>query len=501
MLNLGKVCVAIVAVCSMAWGAGVKASVDTVEVVEGNAVQLYLKATGGVAEFPTIDAVGDAPVVGRSQSSSHNLSIINGAMQQEQSTTQILQFVPKRSMTVPSYTVKIDDQTYKTEPIEIKVVKASASLGHTNEPFSLQMQTKNTQVSVGESFAVTVYFALQNNVRLSGDVQYTPPSFTGFTVSNEAQKQPYMKAEYRIQEVQYILTPQAEGNYTISPAGAAIGLPDRSTRDIFGMGFGTSWKHISSNVLQIEVLPQVKQSDLLGDFTLDSSIDTQESKANKPVNLSVTIEGKGSLENFEFPKYDIDGVTVYTDEAKRETSVVGGELHSKYTKSFAFISEEDFTIPERTFSVLTPGEKELKTLKVKAYDVTIKSNNKTQAPSEAKPSHAVVQSNTEQPQEVKKEKKKEVLAEQKTEGMSLSWWMLVVAFVLGALLMGVWRQILKGMRTKTYTDEEALKRLYAHVSEDPAVEEMVRKLYAKKRGDKSVQIDKKALKQMLDRFG
>ena len=211
--------------------------------------------------------------------------------------------------------------------------------------------------------------------------------------------------------------------------------------------------------------------------------------------------GKGSLENFEFPKYDIDGVTVYTDEAKRETSVVGGELHSKYTKSFAFISEEDFTIPERTFSVLTPGEKELKTLKVKAYDVTIKSNNKTQAPSEAKPSHAVVQSNTEQPQEVKKEKKKEVLAEQKTEGMSLSWWMLVVAFVLGALLMGVWRQILKGMRTKTYTDEEALKRLYAHVSEDPAVEEMVRKLYAKKRGDKSVQIDKKALKQMLDRFG
>jgi hypothetical protein len=481
----------------MAFGAGVKASVDTVEVVEGNAVQLYLKATGGVAEFPTIDAVGDAPIVGRSGSSSHNLSIINGAMQQEQSTTQILQFVPKQSMTIPSYAVKIDDQTYKTEPIEIKVVKASVSLKNNHNPFYLEMQTKNTQVSVGESFAVTVYFALKNDVRLSGDVQYTPPTFTGFTVSNEAQKQPYMKAEYRIQEVQYILTPQAEGNYTITPAGAAIGLTDRNTRDIFGMGFGTSWKHITSNALQIEVLPQAKQSDLLGDFTLDSSIDTQVSKANKPVNLSVTIEGKGSLENFEFPKYDIDGVTVYTDEAKRETSVQNGELHSKYTKSFAFISEEDFTIPERTFSVLVPGENALKTLKVKAYEITIKSKVKTQDPSEAKPSHTVVQSNTEHPQEVKKE----VLVEPKTERTSLSWWMLVIAFVLGALLMGVLRQIPKGMRTKTYTDEEALKRLYAHVSEDPAVEEMVRKLYAKKRGDKSVQIDKKALKQMLDRFG
>ncbi len=496
MLNLGKVCVAIVAVCSITWGAGVKASVDTVEVVEGNSVQLYLKATGGTAVFPNIDAVGDASIIGRSQSSSHNLSIINGAMQQEQRTTQILQFVPKRSMTVPSYTVKINDQTYKTEPIEIKVVKSSASLGHNNEPFSLKMETKNTQVSVGESFAVTVYFALQNDVRLSGDVQYTPPSFSGFTVTTSADQQPYMKGEYKIQEVRYILTPQAEGNYTLSPAGAAIGLPDRSTRDIFGIGFGTSWKHITSNALQIEVLAQAKQSDLLGDFTLHSTIDTQESKANKPVNLSITIEGKGSLENFEYPKYEIDGVTVYTDEAKIETSVQNGELHSKYTKSFAFISEEEFTIPERTFSILTPGEKELKTLKVKAYDITIKGNNKTQTPTDAEPSHAVVQSNTEEPHE----EKKEVLAEQKTQGMSLSWWMLVVAFVLGALLMGVLRQIPKGISTKTYTDEEALKRLYAHVSEDPAVEEMVRKLYAKKRGDKSVQIDKKVLKEMLDRF-
>jgi RNA polymerase-interacting CarD/CdnL/TRCF family regulator len=32
------------------------------------------------------------------------------------------------------------------------------------------------------------------------------------------------------------------------------------------------------------------------------------------------------------------------------------------------------------------------------------------------------------------------------------------------------------------------------------VEEMVRKLYAKKNGDKSVQVDKKVLREMVERF-
>ena len=38
------------------------------------------------------------------------------------------------------------------------------------------------------------------------------------------------------------------------------------------------------------------------------------------------------------------------------------------------------------------------------------------------------------------------------------------------------------------------------MSEDPTIEEMVRKLSARKNGDKNVQIDKKVLKEMVERF-
>jgi hypothetical protein len=63
-----------------------------------------------------------------------------------------------------------------------------------------------------------------------------------------------------------------------------------------------------------------------------------------------------------------------------------------------------------------------------------------------------------------------------------------------------WLPSLRGRNTSHYKESEALKILYGHMSEDAQIEEMVRKLYARKNGDKDVQIDKKVLKEMVERF-
>ncbi len=52
----------------------------------------------------------------------------------------------------------------------------------------------------------------------------------------------------------------------------------------------------------------------------------------------------------------------------------------------------------------------------------------------------------------------------------------------------------------TANEAEALKILYAHINESPEIEKMVRKLYAKKNGDKSIKIDKNELRKILDRL-
>jgi len=444
--------------------------------------------------------IEDAPVVGQSTNSSQSYTMVNGDFKSEKTTTKILQFIPQKDMTIPSFTVNIEGQAYKTKPIDIKVVKSSAQTGEKNALFSLELHANKDKVMVGESLMVTVYFSLKNGVRISQDIQYVKPEFPGFTAVEVDEKNTYMKGNYQVQEIRYILTAQKEGNMTILPAQVKVGIPDRSRRDIFGMTFGTKWYQTASNSLDIEVLPQAQESDLVGEFTARTSIDTQEVKANTPVNLTVTIEGKGNLESFEFPKYEIDGVTVYSDEAKVETKIVNGELHSSYVKTFAFISDADFSIPPKEFSMLTFSDKRLKTLHIDGYDIKVKAGHSTSAGVSNEPKQGVVQTNMPQgPLQSKEEMAKNGSIEKEVEVQSVAWWMLVLAFVLGVVLTyGL--QHLPKRASKPYKESEALKILYGHMSDDPEVEAMVRKLYAKKNGDKSVQIDKKVLKEMVERF-
>ncbi len=497
MVKIYRVLFGLLAVCCLVsaplYAAGVKATVDTVEVVKGNPVTLYIKATGGAAAFPDIQKVGDAPVTRSSTSTSRNLSMVNGKVTSEMSITKVIQFVPEHDMTIPSYKVNIAGTTYATDPIEIRVVKSNAPVSNNGALFTLRLDANKKRVRVGESLVVTVYFALRHDVQLSQDVQYTQPDFAEFIAVQSEEKNAYIKGNYQIQEVQYILTATKEGNFTIGAAQAKIGVPDMSRRDIFGMSFGTKWYQSASNTVDIEVLPQSKDVDMIGSFKARSTIDRQETKANKPVNLTVTIEGKGNLESFEYPEYEIDGVTVYSDDAKIDTKVVDGEIYSIYSKTFAFISDADFHIPKRHFSMLDIKTDSIKELTIQGYDIKVRQDTTST------PLHTLSQSvvHTSLPQSI--EPKAEAKEVQSIQTQSVVWWMLLLAFVLGALSMYLLRLIPLGS-TKSYKESDALKILYAHMGEDAEVEEMVRKLYAKKRGDKSVEIDKKRLKALLKRY-
>lgn len=47
------------------------------------------------------------------------------------------------------------------------------------------------------------------------------------------------------------------------------------------------------------------------------------------------------------------------------------------------------------------------------------------------------------------------------------------------------------------SNDDLLSKLYPYISKDKEVEALVRELYAKKAGDKSIKIDKKRIKQVL----
>ena len=478
--------------------ASVEATLSNTEVVQGNMVQLKIKATGDKAEFPNIREIGGSKVVGRHQGQNNSFTYINGKMKNERSTSLVLTFAPQHDTVIPSYSITIDGTVYQTDPIALKVVKATAPKMAKDNKFSLQLRSDKKSVMVGEPVLVTVYFSLQSGVRLSENPQYNAPAFKGFFVKEVDKEKNYREGNRQVTELRYLLTPQKEGNFTIEPATAKIGVADTSRRDMFGRFFGTVWVPISSKSINIEVKPTSQNTDLVGNFYIENSIDKQQVKANKPVNLKVKIEGEGSLEDFEFPAYEIDGVTIYSDDAKVGTQVIGKKLKSTYSKSFAFIAANDFTVPARSISVYDTKTSTVKTLEIPSYNVKVEANKATVSHTDNTEKSAVVQTNIKQDESLLPD-----IAEKKVEVKSIEWWMLILAFILGLLLMYVLKYIplAKFQRNKSpYKESEALKILYAHINESQEIEEMVRKLYAKKNGDKSVAIDKKVLKKLVERY-
>ncbi len=476
----------------------VTAEVSRKEVVKGNTVQLRIKATGDRAAFPDIQEIDGVKVLGRSQTQNNSISYINGKMSNEHSTSLILTFAPEHDMTIPSYTVEIDGQKYETRPIEIKVVKASAPGIGNGVKYSLQIRADKQEVFVGEPLVATVYFSLKTGVRLADNPQYIKPEFKGFFVKEVNDPRAYIKGDQQIQELRYILTPQKEGTYTIGPATARITEVDRSRRDMFGRFFGGNTITIASNTLKITVKPKPADTDLVGNFTLQSEIDHEQVKANKPVNLTVRIEGEGSLEDFDLSDYEIDGVTVYSDDAKVETALSGRKMKSSFVKSFVFISDHDFTIPARTISVYDTEKGQVSTLEIPAYNIKVNAPKQSIAAVPVTNStDGKVQTNLMQPGTAS-----EKVIEKRVEVEHVAWWMLLLAFIAGAVSLYLVQLLpkFKGKGTSPFKESEALKILYAHINEDKEAEAMVRKLYAKKNGDKSVIIDKKELKALVERY-
>ena len=296
------------------------------------------------------------------------------------------------------------------------------------------------------------------------------------------------------------MTPKYEGNFTIEPARAKIAERGRRKDDFFGTFFDTPiWSRIISNTLNVEVKPSPEDTDLIGDLKLSETIDATEVKANKPVNLTIKISGEGNLEDFDGLKYEIDGVTIYSDDAKIESELQGSQLISSYEKKFVFIADHNFTIPSKSFTLFNFKTGKVETIKTESRQITVKGGQVT-IPSVIKSTkpHAIAKRKT----GVVSEEKQVEKVENRTEPPAL--WMLLFAFVGGVILtLGVvkllpllkWKRSVNPMR-----ESEAIRILYPHTSDDPKVEEMVRKLYAKKGGDKRIVIDKAALKVLVDRY-
>lgn len=350
------------------------ASVDRNVVALGEAITLTVTVSGNIVRIPKpkLPSLNDFDIY--SQGTSRNISFINGKI--SSSIGYNYSLVPKKTgkFTIGSCEIKVKDKTFRTEPIEIEVVKETKKVF--TIPFGERPQKEiksgadifiktyvnKKTVYTGEEIILT--FKFYSNVPLLSQSEYIPPETKGFwkeDMGKEKQSREIINGrEYQVVEINYALFPLTSGKLKIG--GAKLNcVIDNIFRDPFSFGFrrGTK-KNLVSDPITINVLPLPSSpsdfSGAVGEFEISVKLDKDRTEQNEPITVLTTIEGAGNLRDIELPKIKMLGFRIYDSGQEVKTYESGGKLIEKKLFKMLIIPNRsgDFEIPERSFTFFSP---------------------------------------------------------------------------------------------------------------------------------------------------
>ncbi|MDR3142597.1 MAG: BatD family protein [Tannerellaceae bacterium] len=402
------------------------------------ASNLYAKDITFTAYAPDIVVVGDRFNLAytvttqkvkdfRAPASITGFDILSGPYLSQQSSTQIasngsatstssitytytLLANKEGDFSIPAATIIADGEQMISNAVKIKVLPAdklsanstgrpnnnpnqssSASSGATISSQDLFVTATATRTKVFEQEAFLLTYKIYTLVDMTlANVKW--PDFKGFH-SQEVELQSSWKQEhyngrnYRTAVYrQFVLFPQHEGRLTIEPAhlDVIIVKPIRYNDpfdDYFNGGSNSVKikKTITSPKLTINVdpLPSGKPAGFsggVGDFSISSSINTEEIKANDAITIKVVISGTGNLKlisnpEIVFPK-DFETFDPKIDNKTRLTQ--NGLIGSRVIEYLAIPRHAGkFKIPAVAFSYFDVKSKSYKKLTTQEYEINV----------------------------------------------------------------------------------------------------------------------------------
>jgi len=480
MLCLGKRIFIFFVVCFgfISLHASVVAEVDPQVVYSGETAKFILKLSGTDVKKPSIDTLCGSPVTATASSTS--IEIVNG----EYSKTYELSydFVPQKSCVIEPISIEVDGKKELSNSVKVNVKPPSQDK---NADFVLSLLPSKKELFVGEPFTLTLVLKQSKHAQVV-DSQFVAPDFKGFWLKGQSEPQRKENDDFIVTTLTYKLAPQREGNLTIKPAQIRI-AKRVNQRDIWGSFMPqVKWRSYFSNNVSLDVKPLPNDAKLIGDFTLHVKADKTTIHPNEAVNVTVTVQGDGNLEDIESFKPYVDGVNVFDEKI----IIKGNTL----TQKLAFVSDKDFTIPPFHLDFY-----DIKTQKVRRITT--------------KPIHIKVEGTLATPKETLHVKKAAPSSDEKSLHVStsqtssnLSWIWLVVSFIVGiavgvALTLARPFQGRKKEKKLSLKDEKLLLiKLMEFKDKDEKVQEIVDILEQNIYGSKHQKIDKKVLKEILKKY-
>ncbi|MCI0501107.1 MAG: BatD family protein [Epsilonproteobacteria bacterium] len=315
--------------------ADITATVDKKIFYQGDTVTLQIKAIGDDITFPNIKDIGGFPIVGTS--TSEQIYVVNGKTTRGKIVNYM--FVPNQSMEIPTFIIKVNGQSYRTNKISIK--KTIPHVSTSKDDIVLFLETNKDTTYVGESIIATVIFKYKAGLNLV-DAKLEPFKPNNFWVKELKSEEPREERGYMVYKNSFLVFPQKSGNLKLDNQLITVAIRDVNSYDAKQL-------KIFSNDKIIKVLPLSGGLTVQGKYNINATVDKVQTTSNDPTNLTISIEGIGNIDDIEEFKLDLPEQVVYSSKPTITSGLVDGNYGGTFIQKISIISDKSFTIPSIHF--------------------------------------------------------------------------------------------------------------------------------------------------------
>ena len=347
-------------------------------------------------------------LMGPSRSQQSSTQIINGQVTSTSSITftYILMADKEGTYTIPGATVMVNGNTHTSNSVKIKVLPPDQDARQGNKSSSrnqvagskitdkelfITATASKTNVYEQEAFLLTYKVYTQVNLtNLHGDT----PDLKGFhTQEVELPRQKTFSLEHYNGKnysttiwQQFVLFPQQSGKLEIPSitfdATVAQMVASADPFDAFFNG-GSNYVNINKKLvtpkitINVKELPEGKPANFsggVGEFTLSSSISTQELKTNDAVTIKLVISGAGNMKLINTPEVGFpQDFEIYDPKVDNKFNLTRDGLAGSKVIEYLAIPRHagDYTIPPIEFSYFDLKSQSYKTLKTEPYSLKV----------------------------------------------------------------------------------------------------------------------------------
>jgi len=373
------------------------ASVNKNTVKIGDRFQVSFKISGSADSFEPPAMNQFSVHSGPNQSTSR--SWVNGKSSSSLTYTYLLSANKEGKFVIGEAKLIAGKEVFKTQPIEIKVVKATGQNNGANANSNdvsnyvfLKCYTSKTKAVIGEQIIAT--YKLYYNVNLSNLNIKAVPSFNGFwseLVELDPNKNRGTEVlngvTYNVATIhKSVLFPQRSGDLVADELiiDLIVQIKDNNRGgSVFDrlLGRYKNIEHqVKSTTRKIVVTPlpsSGKPSDFsgaVGKFSFSAKLDKTDIKANEAINLKIVINGSGNLKLIGEPKVNFPSdFEVYDAKVNDRTAVSSSGVVGKKEFEYLIIPRHggDFEIPSIEFTYYDINKRKYITQKSKIFEIHV----------------------------------------------------------------------------------------------------------------------------------